>query len=301
MSPRLVWLAAILLPFLASCSSVIGIVKGTDQLNHRSDQRTQSPASAPVVGPVEEEGAFHIVGKGETLRHICHVYGLDMAKVARINELNPPYSLNAGETIFLPAQALLEVDDKPAAGYPNTPKKRSRRSVARAISGKRHPLVPQLRFPLPGGVLTSPFGHRWGVFHKGLDIAAPIGKPVLACAKGRVAFTGRQKKLRGYGRIVVLDHGRGVYTQYAHLRRVLVRKGQRIRGGQRIGLVGNSGRSTGPHLHLEVRVRNQMYNPLAYFSRNELKGMRVAKRFTDSPMGPVQAGWRVPDLLAARR
>jgi murein DD-endopeptidase MepM/ murein hydrolase activator NlpD len=301
MSPRLVWLAAILLPFLASCSSFTGIVKGPDQLNHRCEQRIESPASDPRVRPAEEEGAFHIVGNGETLRHICHVYGLDLEKVARINELKAPYSLNIGETIFLPAHALLEAEVKPAVGSPNTPKKRSCRNVAKAISGKRHPLVPALRFPVRGGVLTSPFGHRWGVFHKGLDIAAPVGKPVLACANGRVVFTGRQKKLRGYGKIVVLDHGRGVYTQYAHLNRVSVRKGQRIRSGQRIGLVGNSGRSTGPHLHLEVRVSNQMYNPLAYFSRNQLKGMRVAKRFTDSPMGPVQARWRVLDLLVARR
>lgn len=300
MSPRLVWLAAILLPLLASCSSVIGIVKSTDQRNYRCEKKIEPPAK-DRVDPVEEEGAFHIVGKGETLRHICHVYGLDLKKVARVNELKPPYSLNVGETIFLPAQALLEEKDTPAAGFANTPKGQSRLNVAQAIGGKRHPLVPQLRFPVPGGVLTSPFGHRWGCFHKGLDIAASIGKPVLACARGRVLFTGRQKKLGGYGKMIVLDHGRGVYTQYAHLNRVLVRKGQKVRGGQRIALVGNSGRSTGPHLHLEVRVSNQMYNPLAYFSNSQLKGMRVAKRFTNSPMGPVAARWKVPDLLAGRR
>ncbi|MEJ2717354.1 MAG: LysM peptidoglycan-binding domain-containing M23 family metallopeptidase [Deltaproteobacteria bacterium] len=301
MSPRLVWLAATLLPFLASCSTVIGIVKGPDQLKHRCEQRIPTPTSDPRIRTQEEEGAFHIVGHGETLRHICQVYGLDLSQVAQINELKPPYSLNVGETIFLPAQALVDEGEKSTAGCPGTPKNRSSWNVAKAIRGKRHPLVPELRFPVPGGVLTSPFGHRWGVFHKGLDIAAPIGKAVFACAKGRVIFTGRRKKLRGYGRIVVLDHGRGVYTQYAHLSRILVRKGQRVRGGQRIALVGNSGRSTGPHLHLEVRVSNQMYNPLAYFAKAQMRGIRVAKRFTNSPMGPVQARWRVPDLLAARR
>lgn len=300
MSPRLVWLAATLLPFLASCSSVVGIVKGPDHQNSRCEKKIEPPAH-DRVDPAEEEGAFHIVGKGETLRHICNVYGLDLKKVARVNELKPPYPLHAGETIFLPAQALLDESDTSGAGMANTPKRRSRLNVAQAISGKRHPLVPKLRFPVPGGVLTSPFGHRWGLFHKGLDIAASIGNPVLACASGRVLFTGRQKKLGGYGKLVILDHGRGLYTQYAHLNKIVVRKGQKVRGGQRIALIGNSGRSTGPHLHLEVRVTNQLYNPLAYFSNDQLKGMRVAKRFTNSPMGPVQARWKVPDLLAARR
>jgi hypothetical protein len=74
-----------------------------------------------------------------------------------------------------------------------------------------------------------------------------------------------------------------------------------VRQGQKVALVGETGRSTGPHLHLEVRVANKMYNPLAYFSHSELARIRFAKNFSGSPMGPVRARWRIPDLLTAKR
>ena len=145
--------------------------------------------------------------------------------------------------------------------------------------------MPQLKFPVPQGVLTSPFGHRWGKFHKGLDIAAPVGTAVLSCADGRVIFAGSRKRFRRYGNTVLIHHGKGVYTYYAHLSDITVKKNQKVRKGQKVGMVGNTGRSTGPHLHLEVRVVNNVYNPLAYFAPAELARTRIAKRFTESPMG----------------
>lgn len=309
MRPPLTILAAIMALFVASCSSNIGIVKKSPAPGASFNKQVSVP-KRDAGDAVSREGAFHIVGRNETLRHICGVYGLDLKKVAKINSLESPYLLKPGDTIFLPANALLEVREKPSSVASASKNKRQKRvskrkrfirNVAKAIRGKRHPLVPRLKFPVSGGELTSPFGYRWGVFHKGLDIAASVGTPVLACAGGRVIFTGKRKKFEKYGKIVLLDHGRGVYTQYAHLNRLFVRKGQRIRRGQKIASVGNTGRSTGPHLHLEVRVRNKMYNPLAYFSGPELRGMRVAKRFTNSPMGPVEARWRIPELLTAHR
>jgi murein DD-endopeptidase MepM/ murein hydrolase activator NlpD len=154
---------------------------------------------------------------------------------------------------------------------------------------------------VPGGTLTSPFGHRWGKFHKGLDIAASVGSDVLACHDGVVVFTGSRKRFRRYGSTVLVDHGNGVYTYYAHLSKIHCKKGQSVKKGMKIAEVGNSGRSTGPHLHLEVRVSNNLYNPIAYFAKSELSNMRIAKRFTNSPMGPVRARWQVPELLTAKK
>lgn len=265
------------------------------------------PAASGAHGP-DDEGAFHIVGKGETLQHICDVYGLEISKVAKINGLSAPYVLKEGQEIFLPAEALISDSDSEAKAVARGGSSgrssgaiQSAAAVINAIRGKRNPDVPDLTFPVPNGTLTSPFGYRWGKFHRGLDIAAPVGTPVVACADGRVLFTGSRKRFRRYGQTVLLDHGKGVYTYYAHLSRILVKKNEKVRRGQTIALVGNTGRSTGPHLHLEVRVGNNLFNPLAYFPPSQLEGTRVAKRFGESPMGPVRARWDIPDLLAESR
>lgn len=309
MRPNFKWLIVLFLPLFAACSSASGLIKKTEKLIAPSEKKVEVKQKEAEPPSAQQEGAFHIVGTNETLRHICDVYGLDLKKVAQINKLTSPYNVKVGETIFLPADALLASgDDQPLVRSVALKPKELKisvtgsdiSSVAGAIRGKRHPLVPDLIFPVPGGVLTSPFGYRWGVFHKGLDIAAPVGTPVFACSDGRVVFTGTRKKFQNYGRIVLLQHAPGVYTQYAHLNRILVNRGQKVRAGQQIANVGNTGRSTGPHLHLEVRVRHQMYNPLAYFSPSELKGTRIASRFSRSPMGPVPAGWKIPELLTSR-
>jgi murein DD-endopeptidase MepM/ murein hydrolase activator NlpD len=111
---------------------------------------------------------------------------------------------------------------------------------------------------------------------------------VLACADGRVTFTGNRKGYRSYGQAVLVDHGRDVTTHYAHLSKILVRKGEKVRRGQRIALVGSTGRSTSPHLHLEVKEGDQFYNPVAYFNPQRLKTMEVAASYWHTPMGPVR-------------
>jgi murein DD-endopeptidase MepM/ murein hydrolase activator NlpD len=296
------WLAVILLPLIASCSSTLGITKKSDPLGSSSKVTSHSDKKAPAPQK-QDEGAFHIVGKNESLRHICEVYGLDFPKVAHINNLKAPYPLKTGDTVFLPASALLPETESPSGDKGKgwlASSGHGRTKQTLGIRGDKNPSVPNLKFPVPSGTLTSPFGYRWGKFHTGLDIAAPIGRSVLACADGRVIFTGTRKRFRRYGNTVLIDHGKGVYTYYAHLSKIVIKKNQRVRRGQRIAEVGNTGRSTGPHLHLEVRVTNKIYNPLAYFKSPELKGVLVAKRFMSSPMGPIRARWRIPDLLAAK-
>lgn len=121
------------------------------------------------------------------------------------------------------------------------------------------------RFLMPArGVLTSGYGVRTHpIFrirrmHTGIDIAAPRGSPVVAAADGTVIYAGW---FGGYGKIVLIDHGAGVSTLYGHLSATLVRAGQRVRRGQRIGLVGSTGYSTGPHVHFEVRINGRPVNP----------------------------------------
>lgn len=97
--------------------------------------------------------------------------------------------------------------------------------------------------------------------HEGIDISAPMGTPILAAASGVVVDVGT---VAGYGKMVTLDHGYGLVTRYAHLSKALVRAGQRVKRGEEIAQVGNTGIATAPHLHYEVMVRGQQQDPLKY-------------------------------------
>ncbi|MEL6684058.1 MAG: M23 family metallopeptidase [Pseudomonadota bacterium] len=108
---------------------------------------------------------------------------------------------------------------------------------------------------------TSGFGPRWGRLHAGTDFAAPIGTPIYATADGVVSHAGWSS---GYGRLIKIRHDFGIETRYAHLNSMDVRVGERVSRGERIGAMGNSGRSTGPHLHYEVRVNGNPVNPMIY-------------------------------------
>lgn len=118
------------------------------------------------------------------------------------------------------------------------------------------------RFVYPmNGTFTSPFGSRWGRLHAGIDIAAPIGTPIRAADGGRVAIAG---SVSGYGNYTCIQHSNALSTCYGHQSSIGVRVGQTVSKGQIIGLCGNTGRSTGPHLHFEVRVNGNPQDPMGY-------------------------------------
>ena len=146
---------------------------------------------------------------------------------------------------------------------------------AEAISLKLPPLPPSEEY-LPNtfdgyvwpaqGVLTSGYGWRWGRLHKGIDIAAPVGTPIFAAASGKVISAGWNSG--GYGNLVKIRHLDGSVTLYAHNNRISVRKGQKVTQGQKIAEMGNTGFSTGPHLHFEIHSKKfGVTNPLALLKR----------------------------------
>jgi murein DD-endopeptidase MepM/ murein hydrolase activator NlpD len=155
------------------------------------------------------------------------------------------------------------------------------------LNGKANSRVPDLKFPVPNGTLSSSFGYRRGIFHSGLDVTASLGDDVLACAAGRVVCAGTRKGFRRYGQTVLVDHGRNVFTQYSHLSKILVKAGQEVKQGQVIAEIGSTGRSSSPHLHLEVRVDDRVYDPYVQFSPSQLRGVEMAKNFSGTPVGPV--------------
>ncbi len=108
---------------------------------------------------------------------------------------------------------------------------------------------------------TSGFGYRWGRLHAGTDMAGPVGTPIVAPADGVVTHAGWSS---GYGRLIKIQHEFGIETRFAHLSAMKVKVGQRVSRGERIGDMGNSGRSTGPHLHYEIRVGGEPIDPMIY-------------------------------------
>ncbi|CAN5785488.1 peptidoglycan DD-metalloendopeptidase family protein [soil metagenome] len=111
------------------------------------------------------------------------------------------------------------------------------------------------------GTVTSGFGYRWGRLHAGIDVGAATGTPIYAAKGGVVSYAGT---MGGYGNIIVVDHGSGMTTRYAHQSQLGASAGQTVAAGDRIGSVGSTGNSTGPHLHFEVRINDQPQNPVGY-------------------------------------
>jgi len=123
------------------------------------------------------------------------------------------------------------------------------------------------------GVLTSGYGWRWGRMHRGIDIAAPTGTPIMAAADGVVEFAGWNSG--GFGNLVDVRHPDGSLTRYAHNSRIMVRRGQSVQQGQLIAEMGSTGRSTGPHLHFEIHRRGQgALNPIGFLPQGGLRAAR---------------------------
>ncbi len=117
--------------------------------------------------------------------------------------------------------------------------------------------------PISGGRFTSGFKKRWGRWHKGVDWATPVGTAVMASSGGTVAKAGWGS---GYGYVVYINHADGRQTRYGHLSKVLVKPGEYVKQGQKIALSGNTGRSTGPHVHFEILIGGSQVNPLEYMN-----------------------------------
>lgn len=122
---------------------------------------------------------------------------------------------------------------------------------------------PEYILPVISYTFTSGFGPRWGTNHNGVDLAVPVGTEVYAAADGVVVQSGWNG---GYGICIDIDHGNGVVTRYGHMSQSDVAVGQNIEQGQHIGLSGNTGNSTGPHVHFEIRIEDEAVNPMDYIN-----------------------------------
>jgi LysM repeat protein len=186
-------------------------------------------------------GIKYVVKKGDTLVSIAKKYKADATDIQQFNDLNPQDGLTLGDTIIIP-------DAEPATVIAPTVKKTSTKT--KVISGSSGPsLSGYFIKPLPGSIRTQ------GVHgHNGVDLSGvPLGTSVLASAAGTVILAKDGGWNGAYGSYVVVSHPNGTQTLYAHLNTVSVTRGQTVSQGQKLGGMGNTGRSTGPHLHFEIR------------------------------------------------
>jgi murein DD-endopeptidase MepM/ murein hydrolase activator NlpD len=190
----------------------------------------------------------HVVRRGETLYRIAQNYGVSTAALMRANGLHDPRELRVGQLLVIPSRYESSVIGRAdhSLSWPNRPP-------------PEHAFI----WPVSGGVVSSPFGIRHGVMHDGIDIAAPVGTPVMAADSGVVVYAGQ---LRGYGNVVIIQHSNHFATVYGHDAVNKVNVGEQVSRGQVIGKVGDSGRTTGPNLHFEIRHDNLAYNPLAFLT-----------------------------------
>jgi len=203
-------------------------------------------------------GVYHVVQSGQTLYRIAQTYQIDVQKLIRINKIGDASHVRVGTRLWIPgAYRVLYV------ATADRPKRRfhSKKSVHKPQMRKRAPVKNYLQWPVKG-TLTSTFGRRGSRNHEGIDIGAVKGTPVYAAADGQVVFSDWGPT--GYGLMVIIKHKHHLTTVYAHNSKNWVRKNARVKRGQKVASVGSTGRSTGPHLHFEVRNDTHPRNPLKY-------------------------------------
>ncbi len=224
------------------------------------------PAGQPVkTGQFQEQSnapeVTHRVAPGETLWSLARYYHVELARLMAVNKISDSTRLSVGRILVIPgARRARSTGPGPAVLAGAAARTRQQPEAVHAIAwGWNGNLI----WPLLGE-LTQQFGPQTnGTFHHGLDIAGNTGTPVRAAQRGIVVSSGW---LPIYGYAVIIDHGSGFRTLYAHLHDFAVRAGNMVQQGQVIAHVGSTGNATGPHLHFEVRYDDRSVNPLPYLS-----------------------------------
>lgn len=216
--------------------------------------------TANAAAPTAARETAHVVKPGETLYSISRASGLSIGLIAQANQLRPPYALKTGQALRLPSAGT------PAARPANEREASISGDVgdlARNVSYGDAPAKPPSMFEWPvQGAMIGTFGlSDAGRKNDGVNIAAPVGTPVRAAADGEVVYRGSE--LEGYGNLLLIKHEDGFVTAYAHNDAMLVKKGDRVRQGQVIAKVGQTGSANEPQLHFEIRQNLKAIDPVA--------------------------------------
>ncbi|ATW25995.1 peptidoglycan DD-metalloendopeptidase family protein [Candidatus Formimonas warabiya] len=186
---------------------------------------------------------------GDTLWNVAQKYGVHVDDLVSYNQITDPGRLKIGQVIKIPVQSAEEMTPVRVAAKP------ALNVASRGLSGLSLPVM---------GIISSGYGWRKSGFHHGTDIAAKTGTPIRAVEAGNVIFSGWRAI---YGYSITIDHGNEIQSVYGHASKLLVKKGQQVNKGQIIARVGDTGRTTGPHLHLEIHVNGKTVDPMRYLPK----------------------------------
>jgi murein DD-endopeptidase MepM/ murein hydrolase activator NlpD len=219
----------------------------------------------------QKKGVYHTVARGDTLYRIGSAYKISIARLMEANGLAGPSGLKVGQRLFIPGASLA----RPVEPYaPLSAKERT--DLEQSLENEEKTPGPDLSGESAGekppwlgkeldiiwpieGKINSPFGLRGKSLHAGIDIASPSYQEVKAAMDGEVLLA--RNSNTGYGNVVVLRHDLGFTTVYGHMNVIIAREGEAVRKGQAVGGVGSTGRSTGPHLHFELRHEQRPIDP----------------------------------------
>ena len=227
----------------------VNAVKNSSKITPEKPGRTAGAAArtgpAPIVTKV---GIYYYVQPGDTIAQIADRYRMDWEDIAEINGLYES-ELVVGRRLFIPHQRNLKqfVVVSKVITADKTPAQKSAKKI-------------QFAWPVENPRVTSPFGIRGSRPHRGIDIGAKVGAPVFAAENGIVFYAERATT---FGNLVVIKHADGYFSAYAHNSKLFVKKGQVVKKGQKISLVGMTGHTKGPHVHFEILQKTENVDPEA--------------------------------------
>jgi murein DD-endopeptidase MepM/ murein hydrolase activator NlpD len=199
-------------------------------------------------------GRYHSLAKGENLYQLSRRYQVPVSDLVKANGIKDVSRIQVGEQIWIPRSG-----SRVASGSSSPKSNASTRRAAQRDARRSGDLA--FSWPVEGARLSSAFGRRHGRPHEGIDLAIGKGTTIRASESGKVVHSGW---LGDYGKVVIIKHAGYYRTVYAHASRIYVSRGDFVDRGERIALVGSTGRSTGPHLHFEIRKGEKPMNPASY-------------------------------------
>ena len=195
-----------------------------------------------------KSGQYVQVKDSDTIDTLAKKFNVTKEKIV---ESNSGKKIKPGEWVFIPSKHGVLAQD----------------FEARPFDPKGMLKSGEFLWPVPASTtISSGFGHRWGRSHEGIDISSRVGSHIVAAAEGVVVYSGSE--IGGYGNITVVAHKNGFFSVYAHAKSNFTHQGQRVYRGQVIAQIGMTGRTTGPHLHFEIRKNGEAIDPTSFLAVN---------------------------------